>query len=147
MCSQVVSLCGEPKNSFRPLSRGLFFNQVEDEWQNYFTKVFVPSLGDFFSMAGDKMIIPLLIVFVPSLGDFFSIKYCLTKFETLPGCFRPLSRGLFFNKHGKSRWSDQSLLFSSPLSGTFFQSVNCNVSIKNVKGSFRPLSRGLFFNY
>ena len=57
-------------------------------------------------------------VFVPFLGDFFSIVKKPLHFE-ITDCFRPLSRGLFFNDgippfiYGGR--------FSSPFSGTFFQ--------------------------
>ena len=59
---------------FRPLSRGLFFNQSRQF-------LLVKNVG---------------IVFVPFLGDFFSIASAPAPAEAA-SCFRPLSRGLFFN--------------------------------------------------
>ena len=60
--------------------------------------VFVPSLGDFFSIRRMVRLLACVgIVFVPSLGDFFSITvYAPFTGKWNPG-FRPLSRGLFFN--------------------------------------------------
>ena len=61
--------------------------------------VFVPFLGDFFSISGDRRLERQnghYHVFVPFLGDFFSI----VKFDGIAPFiygFRPLSRGLFFN--------------------------------------------------
>ena len=61
--------------SFRPLSRGLFFNSVEETPIDY----------DEFD------------VFVPFLGDFFSIHNHISFAKMIELSFRPLSRGLFFN--------------------------------------------------
>ena len=58
------------------------------------------------------------MVFVPFLGDFFSIVVRSSE-EKLPTGFRPLSRGLFFNT--EIRTSGNRRQFSSPFSGTFFQ--------------------------
>ena len=61
--------------------------------------VFVPFPGDFFSMCIIQMltICRLVIVFVPFPGDFFSIIVARYGSMIDHACFRPLSRGLFFN--------------------------------------------------
>ena len=61
------------------------------------------------------------IVFVPSLGDFFSTCFWFDTTNDYDASFRPLSRGLFFNKF-------------------------CKNIAKKIEACFRPLSRGLFFN-
>ena len=62
------------RSSFRPLSRGLFFNKRGYHDSRRHFKVFVPSLGDFFSICPATPVkTPAPNVFVPSLGDFFSI--------------------------------------------------------------------------
>ena len=108
---------------FRPLSRGSFFNVNVVCWDNVAHAVFVPFLGDFFSIISNKKrgnIMRVMVVFVPFLGDFFSMTTVVVAIDECFPSFRPLSRGLFFNKwiHGQRR--------------TFYR--------------FRPLSRGLFFN-
>ena len=61
--------------SFRPLSRGLFFNDFPDLETNEEKKVFVPFLGDFFSIVIHyDFCTAKYRVFVPFLGDFFSIR-------------------------------------------------------------------------
>ena len=84
---------------FRPLSRGLFFNSknLMGAWE--ILKVFVPSLGDFFSIVSWGTLRELsVLVFVPFLGDFFSMPRLIADKDGVAYCFRPLSRGLFFNK-------------------------------------------------
>ena len=63
-------------------------------------KVFVPSLGDFFSIDFDTLYRNSWgqAVFVPSLGDFFSIGGRKSGHHGYQRSFRPLSRGLFFNQ-------------------------------------------------
>ncbi len=63
------------KFSFRPLSRGLFFNGNIERAISVSKLVFVPSLGDFFSINASRFpcVYSQWTVFVPSLGDFFSI--------------------------------------------------------------------------
>ena len=97
--NHVCLTLGSSPTSFRPLSRGLFFNVIAAVDEKFPTKagfsspfsgtffqssaeideikkqlVFVPFLGDFFSMvATDYDDLSELVVFVPFLGDFFSI--------------------------------------------------------------------------
>ena len=134
--------------------------------------VFVPFLGDFFSIV---LFNPRYHrerhVFVPFLGDFFSIIAHLTAekphkvagfrplsrglffnretvevYEENHGGFRPLSRGLFFNNQADLWGTWKEVLFSSPFSGTFFQYNRREDKRGHEHRSFRPLSRGLFFN-
>ena len=60
---------------FRPLSRGLFFNDAMRKQLDAIMAVFVPFLGDFFSMIPKRSfgLTQMTRVFVPFLGDFFSI--------------------------------------------------------------------------
>ena len=73
-----MDMYGMKKNilGFRPLSRGLFFNESNQVSKSAgIGKVFVPSLGDFFSIR-DISCTNMKVyvrVFVPSLGDFFSM--------------------------------------------------------------------------
>ena len=63
------------RKSFRPLSRGLFFNTGKTVCHRKRKhRVFVPFLGDFFSIGeNDGITYYKTTVFVPFLGDFFSI--------------------------------------------------------------------------
>ena len=156
---------------FRPLSRGLFFNwDTESTHRKTTTHVFVPFLGDFFSITECCAICaPYTMfsspfsgtffqcvhrcgwcwrrrVFVPFLGDFFSIRYDNKALPYQCKCFRPLSRGLFFNGV-VIRVIHFLPWFSSPFSGTFFQYSGRSGCIKLEASCFRPLSRGLFFNH
>ena len=90
-----------------------------------FPTVFVPFLGDFFSISYvDEETAYDAIVFVPFLGDFFSIAIMAT-IEKSAGCFRPLSRGLFFNARCKSRFHRRERVFV-PFLGDFFSiHYNC----------------------
>ena len=106
-------------DGFRPLSWGLFFNQPGTVITVNVERVFVPFLGDFFSISWLFMKRHILRVFVPFLGDFFSMRQCWR--QSKPASFRPLSWGLFFNMIS-------SRSFGWKTSG------------------FRPLSWGLFFN-
>ena len=87
------------------------------------------------------------LVFVPFLGDLFSISNEVILPDEDPTGFRPLSRGLFFNtlEMGiiKPIWNSSF----RPLSrGLFFNTRTERPSIHHSAESFRPLSRGLFFN-
>ena len=64
------SVCG-----FRPLSWGLFFNFHDVILLGILGDVFVPFLGDFFSITLNGLNADTLKVFVPFLGDFFSMTY------------------------------------------------------------------------
>ena len=61
------------KTSFRPLSRGLSFNDYEEVYNpNVDNMVFVPFLGDFLSIKWKTIFVDAMAtVFVPFLGDFF----------------------------------------------------------------------------
>ena len=84
-------------NGFRPLSWGLFFNKKTCKTQTFSVwLVFVPFLGDFFSIRLHWKHRKSNQVFVPFPGDFFSIASAPAPAEAA-SCFRPLSRGLFFN--------------------------------------------------
>ena len=109
--------------------------------------VFVPSLGDFFSIVtGMSSALIALVkfssppsgtffqygktvytpfsgkwnVFVPSLGDFFSILEILMERSTFPMVFVP-SLGDFFSIRNRRTQRQNGYQFSSPPSGTFFQ--------------------------
>ena len=87
------AVCG----CFRPLSRGSFFNKRTIsclcEWQF----VFVPFLGDFFSIINHlRSIAEEQNVFIPFLGDLFFNRLTFSLYWMIRAtCFRPLSRGLF----------------------------------------------------
>ena len=129
-----------------PLSR-TFFNMLHRRVRRRM-RVFVPSLGDFFSIfvtvAGT---VTTTLVFVPSLGDFFSIanpealdflakqKFSSPLSGTFFQCGAPVyscmwdekfvfvpSLGDFFSiTMEKSGFMGNIERFSSPFSGTFFQ--------------------------
>ena len=107
---------------FRPLSWGLFFNKQLDVIMAMLEKVFVPFLGDFFSM---RTPICEWWIFSPR--------------------FRPLSWGLFFNLNGNYSFGDTLFCFR-PLSWGLFFNLNTAGDVVK-KNSFRPLSWGLFFNF
>ena len=113
----------------------------------------------------------IIVVFVPFLGDFFSITVRFYDHFIDDISFRPLSWGLFFNEIKKSSLCTVRLLvfvpflgdffsiapigrqslttgkqFSSPFLGTFFQYGQHSIMDMVGKTSFRPLSWGLFFN-
>ena len=59
---------------FRPLSRGLFFNKTVGRYYGYVVEKFSsPLSGTFFQSEDAERMGYELGVFVPSLGDFFSI--------------------------------------------------------------------------
>ena len=59
---------------FRPLSRGLFFNAGGCHHHASIQRVFVPFFEDFFSIGvGKRGLLWKAKVFVPFLGDFFSM--------------------------------------------------------------------------
>ena len=60
-------------------------------------------------------------VFVPFLGDFFSMPIKIGFSAVTLLSFRPLSRGLFFNEMTEHDIGKEKEMFSSPFSGTFFQ--------------------------
>ena len=130
--------------------------------------VFVPFLGDFFSITMTNCIYPRKRRFRPlSRGLFFNFPSSLHRGTTLATSFRPLSRGLFFNTLKSCHrhiniivfvpflgdffsmtveivvWSDNSE-FSSPFSGTFFQSfIACRLA-KSEKEVFVPFLGDFF---
>ena len=84
---------------FRPLSWGLFFNCAQAEIDALNAKmVFVPFLGDFFSIYGERRTL--------SQGGKFSSPFLGTFFQ-----YRYANCGYYVD----------STLFSSPFLGTFFQ--------------------------
>ena len=87
-------------------------------------------------------ILPSQIRLVPFPGIFST--YIGAHLSKRQFCLRPLSRGLFFNRHWE-QFNGQQDYFSSPLSGTFFQSAE-NSRWMALHHCFRPLSWGLFFN-
>lgn len=86
--------------SFRPLSWGLFFN-----WQ----------------MMTDYLID---VVFVPFLGDFFSI-CAMANTKLSRAWFSSPFLGTFFNRRNIMTIEEELELFSSPLSGIFFNQRAC----------------------
>ena len=131
---------------FRPLSRGLSFNVIRMTYQIGVIGVFVPFLGDFFSMSR------LMKSFLRKLGT----------------CFRPLPWGLFFKRPSSSRLTKDSPhvfvpflgdffskirrnafnygygWFSSPFLGTFFQDMDTVVNMVGLFGFSSPFL-GTFF--
>ena len=116
----------ETEEGFRPLSRGLFFNTSKRRHLSTFRMehVFVPFLGDLFSIYAGRGMSHVFtvfsspfsgtffqwltaisrrkremrLVFVPFLGDLFSItRPAVLQALKSTKCFRPLSRGPFFN--------------------------------------------------
>ena len=153
--------------SFRPLSWGLFFN-----WQmmtDYLIDVvFVPFLGDFFSicaMANTKL--SRAWFSSPFLGTFFNRRNIMTTEEELELFSSPFS-GTFFQSSDGLLPSNRLLacvfvpflgdffqlllsvsylmvsMFSSPFSGTFFNLSDAVQELSTPENSFRPLYRGLF---
>ena len=107
---------------FRPLSRGLFFNNSECTPKPILgSVVFVPFLEDFFSIEifRNANIDPNDFVFVPFLEDFFSI-HQTWMLSQRRACFRPLSRGLFFNRYRKERFIMENQKVFVPFLGDFF---------------------------
>ena len=134
--------------SFRPLSRGPFFNRLNGNvaraGKSLFSSpfsgtffqcihgyhqetlermVFVPFLGDLFSIKINAILNIGMTVFVPFLGDLFSMMQWSTTGRPTMMSFRPLSRGPFFNGDSMKTTAEHMHEFSSPFSGTFFQSV------------------------
>ena len=88
---------------------------------------------------------PVSLIFVPFLGDFFSIVTNTKLRERIIPGFRPLSRGLFFNRWNLQESSPASSCSFRPLSrGLFFNYTHSRYAYGLL--GFRPLSRGLFFN-
>ena len=85
------------------------------------------------------------LVFVPSLGDFFSICRLYETLKENPEGFRPLSRGLFFNQECVALTIKDMTVFVPSL-GDFFSILSMLVLSGVFTSCFRPLSRGLFFN-
>ena len=176
---------------FRPLSRGLFFNDEGGLHSFLRYGVFVPFLGDLFSIPfrSRSSGVSSEDVFVPFLGNFFQSEkdgatlytaqfsspflgtFLQSDYEwrerkevrrfssPFSGTFFQLSTkdevyrqavvfvpslGDFFSIWRRDETKHDTKKFSSPLSGTFFQfSSEC---IMTAPLCFRPLSRGLFFN-
>ena len=84
------------------------------------------------------------IVFVPFPGDFFSMgREAIMENKT--SCFRPLSRGLFFNYRSRYPFSNQSGQFSSPFPGTFFQLAELKKQLDVIMAMFSSPFPGTFF--
>ena len=109
---------------FRPLSRGLFFNWDSREVIWLDANVFVPSLGDFFSIGIDERF-PTKAgnVFVPSLGDFFSIIMNVMIEVDFEKVFVP-SLGDFFSIRYETRKHKEKRTVFVPSLGDFF-SIAC----------------------
>ena len=132
----------------RPLSRGLFFNSADidamkkqlDAFSSPFSGTFFqfenayvdhtdlnefssPFLGTFFQFSlVTKGMLQLRQMFSsPFSGTFFNRTRKEWDMKLAICCFRPLSRGLFFNLLPKPIIPLFLALFSSPFSGTFFQ--------------------------
>ena len=91
------------------------------------------------------MCLHLQTVFVPFLGDFFSIPVKIAEKDGATLCFRPLSRGLFFNDTERNRKSILHKPFSSPFSGTFFQSEYLLYQYESLCWGFSSPFSGTFF--
>ena len=99
---------------------GTFFQWNDDDGISHVPRFSSPFSGTFFQF--DPVSLRLYdktLVFVPFLGDFFSIGIP-ERFAGLTPSFRPLSRGLFFNSLN-TNGDVVKKKFSSPFSGTFFQ--------------------------
>ena len=109
---------------FRPLSWGPFFNMRQNERLLFHGKVFVPFLGNLFSIvcAIAHLFVSLIKSSSPFSGTFFQWSY----------------------HRGYARIRRR---FSSPFLGTFFQSVRNSLKRRRETCCFRPLSWGLSFNY
>ena len=85
-------------------------------------------------------------VFVPLLGDFFSIRESMSRISRWESCFRPLSWGLSFNFWLELLTSVSFYVFV-PFLGDFLSILPMRIAStgKMIK-SFRPLSWGLSFN-
>ena len=133
--------------SFRPLSRGLLFNLCIVLLLLVFVTGFRPlSRGLLFNdgIACHDRLNSWCNVFVPFLGDFFSIANFI-RWTKQWMRFRPLSRGLLFNKGGRK--NHESAESFRPLSRGLLFNMSMKVDIERAqKESFRPLSRGLLFN-
>lgn len=66
--------------------------------------------------------------------------------EAVCGCFRPLSRGSFFNKRTISCLCEWQFVFVPFLGDLFFNRLTFSLYWMIRATCFRPLSRGLFFN-
>ena len=134
------------KYGFRPLSRGLFFNKKTGGRKSAQAEMFSsPLSGTFFQFAGIGKDNGGEVVFVPSLGDFFSIGNRRIECQDGYQFSSPLSGTFFQYVFTVVNATGDVVKFSSPLSGTFFQFGVPGVKIAFTPG-FRPLSRGLFFN-
>ena len=173
MSWRLIPVSRRKQGSFRPLSRGLFFNLVNrDPYHDVKIRFRPLSRRLFFNVRwyvdGG---IRLCDVFVPFLGDFFSIVIVGIdeRFPTKAG-FRPLPRGLFFNVSRFHRRGRCGGVFV-PFLGDFFSIINgemkevvimtvfvpflgdfFSMGMKQQRLllshlSFRPLPRGLFFNH
>ena len=110
------------EGSFRPLSRGSFFNTPNKAEMTKALKVFAPFSGTFFN-DGDFALMAWVHEFSsPFLGTFFQ-----------------------FSEISKVTAEKPVKVFSSPFLGTFFQ-LTAVVVFPAFVGSFRPLSWGLSFN-
>ena len=84
------------EGSFRPLSRGSFFNTPNKAEMTKALKVFAPFSGTFFN-DGDFALMAWVHEFSsPFLGTFFQLT-AVVVFPAFVGSFRPLSWGLSFN--------------------------------------------------
>ena len=87
-----------------------------------------PFPGTFFQLRARVFLLRPHTVFVPFPGDFFSITLDRLDIMGLYNCFRPLSRGLFFNcRYSRTYRKRGQRGFSSPFPGTFFQYVVFNI--------------------
>ena len=141
-----LAIKNDMQNSFRPLSRGPFFNTtaVMVVPLDGAKQVFVPFLGDLFSITD--------LLFANFSNKLFSSPFSGTFFQwerigaimIEKSSFRPLSRGPFFNCKGfQSRM--YGLHVFVPFLGDLF-SISMQIAVTMLIACFRPLSRGPFFN-
>ena len=110
--------------SFRPLSRGLFFNLLPfGRYGKSEEDVFVPSLGDFFSIEREQIETTRYVRFRPLSRGLFFNRDILQNVRHYRDCFRPLSRGLFFNMSRFEECGKATNVFVPSL-GDFF-SIAC----------------------
>ena len=109
---------------FRPLSRGLFFNNQEVAEAMGYELVFVPFLGDFFSMAIEKSSFMGNIerFSSPFSGTFFQLAEIDALNQKMDTMFSSPFSGTFFQSDlYYCGYCDAQYMFSSPFLGTFFQ--------------------------
>ena len=109
-------------------------------------QVFVPFLGDFFSIVCVMDIRVVTDVFVPFLGDFFSIRREKDRWAEIRTVFVPFLGDFFSIRVRPPRLRNSKNSVFVPFLGDFFSIGKIYKDRGTDTHGFRPLSRGLFFN-